>query len=66
MTTCPECMTHDLESSIGSPHTDTDGQGYAWTVVYEYTCKKCGCQFTETEETKRTVEVDVHGREYEE
>ncbi len=47
MTTCPECMTHDIDPSIGSPHTDADGQGYAWTVVYEYTCKKCGCEFTE-------------------
>jgi hypothetical protein len=32
----------------------------SWNSI-DYTCEKCGCQFTENYETRRTVEIRKKG-----
>lgn len=66
MQECPECGSHDVEDSQGSPEEKSDGQGYAWTVTYGYCCNRCGCEWNDIQETTRTVEVEKHGNEYDE
>ena len=65
MPRCPECRSNNIREGAGSPEYENDGQGYEWYEIHYYWCEDCGCEWTETYHTERTVEIDKHGREYE-
>jgi hypothetical protein len=60
---CPECGSDNLDEGFEPKHI-TDGQGYAWSYIYDYTCNDCGCEFGVTLATTRRVEVEKHGSEW--
>lgn len=61
--TCPNCSSSCDDSDPHNHDEKTDGQGYWWSTSDTYTCNECGCEFTVTEETKKTIEVTKEGRQ---
>ena len=60
MALCPEC--HSAELQQDDEDSRSDGYGImSWSSI-DYACGKCGCQFTENYETKRTVEIRKKGK----
>jgi predicted RNA-binding Zn-ribbon protein involved in translation (DUF1610 family) len=60
MALCPECGSAEVQQD--DEDSRSDGYGImSWNSI-DYTCEKCGCQFTENYETKRTVEIRKKGK----
>jgi transcriptional regulator NrdR family protein len=56
---CPECGSVEVRQD--DEDSRSDGYGItSWSSI-DYTCEKCGCQFTENYETKRTVKIRKKG-----
>ena len=63
---CPECYA-DIGCLLktGEPtRVRTDGQGFWHEETYEYICSNCGCEFTVTETTEITMEINKPGKKY--
>lgn len=58
---CPDCDSIDVEEYDCEIYDD--GQGYSWSIVAPYSCNKCGCEWSETEETTIHIEIERHGKD---
>jgi Zn finger protein HypA/HybF involved in hydrogenase expression len=65
MPRCPECHSHNVREADGYPEYRDDGNAYDWREEWEThycICEECGCEWTETYHTERTIEIEKHGK----
>jgi transposase-like protein len=61
MVECLECKS----TAVVEPMCPTErSEEYRKTVVRYYECQKCGCEWSESFETTRTVAIEKHGIKY--
>ncbi len=56
---CPECDSEEINNQ--KPEEVTNNQGFEWAKLCGYNCKECGCEWTVTEKTTLSLNIDKHG-----